>query len=576
MRLFRIVTLTLTRALVFLGIVFALTIINLFWLLPGIRNIRASASLLSLEIADRVRSNASAYLQGMIDDVRLGAEEIAIDSKQSEAVFRRLFKVNPAFRSIALVDKNGNELSHVDRFSFITPKNFQNHAKEAYFYLALEGTSNFGNVFISRELEPQIKLAVPVSLFGRAEKILVLEVNLRSLINVISVKFKKGEIYIVDHEGFLIAHEEVTKLLSHVNLSSRPIISKVIFDGKTADGLAPEDDYINDANERVFAVGLPVPLFGWGVFFEQPRKQALGQERQMKVFAGTTLIGGILLFVIVLWANIRQAEFTLRLRELLNELNETAKILIRRDLELTRANDRLRDLDVMKSEFVSVAAHQLRTPLTGIKWAYYSLLDKDTGELAQGKRNIVEEGLRATERMIDLVNSLLNVARIEEGRFGLSFKIQSFTSFLQKLSMPFAQLAKDKGIVLVVDVPLDDPLLMNFDEDKLSMAIENLLDNAVKYTLPGGTVTVRAALHGKNITLDIVDTGIGILPDQLPRIFTKFFRGDNAVRLQTAGTGLGLYVTKNIVEGHRGDIEVKSEEGKGTTFSLTLPAASWL
>jgi len=175
--------------------------------------------------------------------------------------------------------------------------------------------------------------------------------------------------------------------------------------------------------------------------------------------------------------------------------------------------------------------------------------------------------------MIDLVNDLLNVARIEEGKFGFSSKTQPFGVFLQKLCAPFFQIARDKGIVLTLDIPPGNPLLVEFDEEKLAMAFENLLDNATKYTPPGGAVTLRVLPEGKVIRIEIQDTGIGIGREQLSRIFTKFFRADNAVRLQTSGTGLGLYVSKNIVEGHGGTISVKSEEGKGTLFTVMLPIA---
>lgn len=260
------------------------------------------------------------------------------------------------------------------------------------------------------------------------------------------------------------------------------------------------------------------------------------------------------------------------LHELLQEMDGVGKILVRRDLELTRANARLEELDQIKSEFVSIAAHQLRTPLTGIRWSYQTILDEENGGLNPEQRRLLESGLSTTLRMVDLVNDLLSVARIEEGKFGIRLKKQPLTPMLERLVVSFAERARKKGVNFSFEIARDPSLSdIAFDEEKLGIVFDNLLDNAIKYTEPGGRVALRALREGDHVTVEITDTGIGISPGQLHRVFTKFFRADNALRLHTSGTGLGLYVVKNIVEKHDGTIEVKSNEGKGSIFRITLP-----
>ena len=283
------------------------------------------------------------------------------------------------------------------------------------------------------------------------------------------------------------------------------------------------------------------------------------------IVVGIAFLFGII-FVIARLKNLNR-----RMSELLQENYEVGKILVRRDIELTDANARLTALDQSKSEFVSIAAHQLRTPLTGIRWTFNALLDRELGELNPEQYKAVESGLKSSVRMIDLVNDLLNVARIEEGKFGLQLKKLSFVRFVEPIIERAKLLAEEKGVVFVANVSPALPVV-EMDEEKMGIAVDNILDNAVKYTPPGGTVTINAAPTRDGLTVAVTDTGIGIPRNQVDHIFNKFFRADNALRFQTSGNGLGLYVVKNIIEGHAGTISIESKEGQGTTVTMILPA----
>lgn len=280
---------------------------------------------------------------------------------------------------------------------------------------------------------------------------------------------------------------------------------------------------------------------------------------------------GLGILVILIRSQVRLHRFNAKLNDLLHENYEVGKILVRRDIELSDVNSRLEALDRSKSEFVSVAAHQLRTPITGIRWTFNALLDNELGKLTAEQLRIAEDGLKSAIRMIELINDLLNVARIEEGRFGLHFKRQPLLPLIQAAIEHYKQIAEPKGVSIVVDLPTNPIPDLNLDEEKFHIAIDNLLDNAIKYTPPGGTITVRVAQENNIIAFSVKDTGIGVPRSQIPRLFNKFFRAENAQRFQTSGSGLGLYVVKNITEAHGGTIAVESEEGTGTMFTIKLP-----
>lgn len=306
-------------------------------------------------------------------------------------------------------------------------------------------------------------------------------------------------------------------------------------------------------------------LYGIGVLSAES-----GNENMIIGFGAVMFILVMAAAAMMVSSNRRLDKLNRRLNELLKENYEVGKILVKRDMELTEANVRLTGLDESKSEFVSVVAHQLRTPLTGIRWTFNALLDREFGDLNIEQQKVVEDGLKSSIRMIDLINDLLNVARIEEGKFGLHLKRQSFAKLMDDVVGRIRRAAEEKGITLLLDIASNLPLV-EIDEEKIALALENVLDNAIKYTAPGGKVMVNASAVQEAIKIVIADTGIGIPKSQMERLFSKFFRADNALRFQTSGSGLGLYVVKNIVQGHGGSVSMTSGEQQGTTVTILLP-----
>ncbi|MDQ1283941.1 MAG: sensor signal transduction histidine kinase [Patescibacteria group bacterium] len=238
---------------------------------------------------------------------------------------------------------------------------------------------------------------------------------------------------------------------------------------------------------------------------------------------------------------------------------------------LAKANDRLRELDNAKSEFISIASHQLRTPLTAIKGFVSLLLEGSYGKLTPKVADVLAKVDTSNTRLVDLVEDLLNLSRIEAGRMEYDFGKVQLTGIIEEIYDTFAVRAKDKKISLEFEKPKGEIPEVTTDKTKIREVISNLVDNAIKYT-PKGNVTVRIAPAGEFVRVSVSDTGIGISPEELPYLFQKFSRGKDSVKINVSSTGLGLHVGKKMMEAMGGRIGVDSKgAGAGSTFWVEAP-----
>ena len=261
-----------------------------------------------------------------------------------------------------------------------------------------------------------------------------------------------------------------------------------------------------------------------------------------------------------------------RLQRILEEQRRSARLLVRRDLELQRANDQLRELDKDKSEFVSIAAHQLRTPLSAIRWAHQMVMDGEAGKITDEQKALLAQAQDSVQRMIDLVNNLLDADHLEFGQIQYVFSDINIVLLLNEVIGELAPMARERKVKLDYST-LDTPCSVRADPSRLKEAFLNVLNNAIKYTPEGGTVSVQLTETNDTLTISIKDTGIGIPKDGQTRLFQKFVRMENAKKIDANGSGLGLFIVKKIIDGHKGKITLESEEGTGTTFYITLPKA---
>lgn len=232
---------------------------------------------------------------------------------------------------------------------------------------------------------------------------------------------------------------------------------------------------------------------------------------------------------------------------------------------------REKTVERMKTEFVSLAAHQLRTPLSVIKWTLKMLMEGDMGEVTEGQRDLIEKSYQSNERMIGLINDLLDITRIEEGRYLYQPVLADLVDVAGSVFKDREDEIKRKGLVFHFQKPRGRVPRVTMDVEKMKLVIQNLLENAIRYTPAAGKVSASINADKDKIEFKIEDGGIGIPRDQQAKIFTKFFRGSNVIRVETEGSGLGLFISKNIVEAHGGKIWFESKEGSGSIFHFSLP-----
>jgi len=224
-----------------------------------------------------------------------------------------------------------------------------------------------------------------------------------------------------------------------------------------------------------------------------------------------------------------------------------------------------------KSEFVTVASHQLRGPVTDISWALQSL-DSAAG-LDDTNKAILANALAASQSLLRRIEDLLNIAKMEDGQFGYKFEDVDISEFLARVLEDVSPAAQKAGIKMYFDRPSEALPHVMIDPRRLALAVTNLLENSIRYNVENGEVTVKVdKMQDKPfVEVSVKDTGIGIPPESTEKLFNKFYRADNAMKRQTEGSGLGLYIAKGIINAHGGQIWARSELNRGTTISFALP-----
>lgn len=256
-----------------------------------------------------------------------------------------------------------------------------------------------------------------------------------------------------------------------------------------------------------------------------------------------------------------------------NELRLLQTRLTEQNLKLQAANAELKRLDEIKSMFVSTAAHELRSPLASILGYVELLLDQEVGMLREEQRRMLEIIQQSGFRQLALSNNLLDVTRIESGQIDLMLKPESLPAIIESLAveMRLQLQAKDQRLILRTTPDLPKALI---DKTRASQIISNLMSNAIKYTPPGGAITVSISPAAEEgfLQVSVADTGVGISPQDQERLFTRFFRGANVAQKGMRGTGLGLHITRALVDLHGGRIWFESTPNVGSIFYITLPA----
>lgn len=238
--------------------------------------------------------------------------------------------------------------------------------------------------------------------------------------------------------------------------------------------------------------------------------------------------------------------------------------------QLRRTNAKLKALDETKDDFISMASHQLRTPLTSVKGYLSMVLDGDAGKLTAMQRKMLDQAFVSSQRMVFLIADLLNVSRLKTGKFVIETSRVSLDKTVEDEVKQLKETAKGRSLELLYERPDNFPVLM-LDETKIRQVIMNFIDNAIYYTPAGGTIRVELKDTPVSVHFSVTDDGIGVPKREQPHLFTKFYRAGNARQARPDGTGLGLFMAKKVVVAQGGAVIFESREGKGSTFGFIFP-----
>ncbi|MEN9614451.1 MAG: hypothetical protein RLZZ347_758 [Candidatus Parcubacteria bacterium] len=281
--------------------------------------------------------------------------------------------------------------------------------------------------------------------------------------------------------------------------------------------------------------------------------------------------GGLLLITIIFGMFlIRSVLREVKTREKIEEL---AKNLEKTNKDLEGANARLQELDQLKSEFVSLATHQIRGPLTAIKGYASLIVEGDYGKVSAGVKEAVNTILHSAQSLVVVVGDFLDVSRIEQGRMKYDFKIFDLKGLVQEVVSELKPNLDRNKLDLSVSIDQNTEFLVDADRVKIKQVIANIFDNSIKYT-PKGSIAISLTKNNGKILFAIKDTGIGIHKDTIPKLFAKFSRAKDANETNIIGTGLGLYLARELIKGHNGRVWAESEgQGKGSQFYIELNEA---
>ena len=253
-------------------------------------------------------------------------------------------------------------------------------------------------------------------------------------------------------------------------------------------------------------------------------------------------------------------------------VDETSEEDNKKYIKLIRDITREKEIDEAKSSFISIAAHQLRTPLSAIKWVFSLALSGNLGEITDMQKEMFKKGAKSNENMIHIVNDLLDVSRIEKGSYVYNLKENNVIDVINETIEAARFTMKEKNLTFKVNILSEKIPLLFFDKEKIKIVLQNILDNAITYTPSGGEITIFIKKEERNVEIKIRDNGMGISDEDLQKVFTRFFRSKKAVHIETDRTGLGLFIAKEIILAHDGQINIESKEGVGTTVTVLLPA----
>ncbi|HEY4496777.1 MAG TPA: sensor histidine kinase [Candidatus Paceibacterota bacterium] len=450
------------------------------------------------------------------------------------------------------------------------------------FLTAKEGSVYVGPVY-STEGGSRTSVAVPVRNKNDVViSVLSAEINLDQLQSIASATKlgNTGYLYIVDESGRIVASS--LEKIAEIDLEKLPII-RALINGQSFLGYEDQERYQGIRGERVIAAARFMEDLNFGIVAEWPVSDAdlvlESLRNQIIMFSILALIAILILSFILSKAIVRPVKKLEEGTKLVAQGKFDVSIDIKTGDELedlgksfSKMTEGLKQLQALKDEFVFIAAHELKTPVAAIK-GYLSLItDGFAGEVNDKVKEFINKVNKSNARLITLVEDLLEVARSEAGRLQIAVQPVDIIEPIKDTLSELKSLSDEKSIEVVYNPP-DATLKVMGDINRIKEVMVNLVGNAIKYTLGKGMITINHEVKDGKLVTRIKDTGLGMSKEAQAKLFQKFYRVQTKDTANISGTGLGLFIVKQIIEKMNGSIWVESEEGKGSTFSFSLQIA---
>ncbi len=539
------------------------------------------------------------WMDARIDDIRIISTIAENSENEMFLKYLRSFQNEHegVYEEFFIIDRDGNIiLSTLNR----------NAVEEPFIKDALEGRLFISDVSLSSITGlPEVIITNPIRKNDTITGIMGARVsieNLYMLIEGIDIG-RSGEIFLVNNKGELIFHKDRSKIL-HENIKNNIAVKEVIYEKRGV------GDYINYKGNNVLGSYYWLPLYRWGLVVEQNKDEAytdvmnLGRQT---AFISLFAVLCVVLLAIVISKRLTEPIESLKngahslvkgqfkpisvsskneIGELTEIFNQTAEELLEirkkletkielanKDLEeknkeLVRANDELKKLDNLKSDFISLVSHELKTPLSAIRTSA-EFLESEKIMDPDVEKEMLNNVIMNVDRLTRLINDILDLSKIEAGKMEFHYEKVNVQEIAKVAIENIRYLALKNNITISLDIPDElSPVLA--DREKLIIVLNNLLSNALKFTYNGGSVLLSAREEKDDVEFRVEDTGIGIDKDKVAKIFDKFYQADSTSRRKIGGSGLGLSISSAIIRAHGSEICVESEPRKGSIFYFRL------
>ena len=573
---------------------------------------REHLAQLQKEAAATAAVKIEKFIQDVETAMRSAAKGLDIDrhsAADSKFELKRLLFLVPAISDAVLIAANGREQLRLSRLAVAATRTDKTHADSPAFQQAKNGRSYFGRVYLVQSSEPYMTMAVPIEEFkGTVIGVLQAEVNLKYVWDVVSAikAGKAGYAYAVSRSGDLIAHPDNALVLQGRNVAQLEQV-QAAFRSTAGDQGMKLTAARNLRGKEVISSFALIPRLDWAVFIERPADEAYDALYASLLRTSTLLLIGLAMAVLASYfvarrvlrplralgegvtrigsgdlgfrVNLKTGDEIETLAEQFNKMtgalqeayNRLEDKVAERTRELVTANEKLKELDKLKSDFLSNVSHELRTPLTAIEGLAANMLDGITGTLNEKQIEYLTDVKASSDRLARLIEDLLDLSIIAAGRAEMRPATISLDALLREVAFGLRTMATNKLTNLELDSP-EPGLSVWADRDRIAQVLTNLIGNAIKFAPPEGKVIVSAHRNGGGwAQVSIADTGPGIPPEEVKNIFDEFYQVTRPGKEKSLGVGLGLAISKKLVAMHGGKIWVESEIGKGSKFHFTLP-----